>query len=108
MVPAQAEGGRSLSRTRSGAFEIVSYDGATRGGGGLCGLDDGVDAAAVERRKPAGLHQIPLAIDQELVEHGERGAKRRRLHRADEHRPKAGRTARAAPRLPPANRTTSA
>ena len=79
---------RSLRHTRSGAFELVGEDSAAGRDCALRRRDESLDAPAVERREPTGLYQIPLAIDEELVEHCERGPVRRRFHCAHLHRAK--------------------
>src|ERR1700738_3944254 len=73
MVAPKAEGRRLRRYARGRAPELVGEDGATGRDGSRHGLDEDVDAAAVERGKPARLHERPLPVDEVRGEFGERG-----------------------------------
>src|ERR1700730_1203251 len=63
MVAAKAEGRRLCGHSRGGALELVGENGAAGRDGGRHRLNENIDAAAVERRKPARLHECALPID---------------------------------------------
>jgi len=73
MVATKAEGRGLLRHARGCTPEFVGEDGATRRDSGLHRLDEDVDAPAIERRKPACLHQGPLSVNDtsSLDEHRE-------------------------------------
>src|SRR5262249_8753042 len=73
---------------RGGTPEFVGEDSATRRDGGLHRLDEDVDAAAIERRKPARLHQGPLSVNDIRVECGQGGPITHGVERVVEHRSK--------------------
>jgi len=62
MVATKAKGRGLLRHARGCTPEFVDEDGATRRDSGLHRLDEDVDAPAIERRKPACLHQGPLSV----------------------------------------------
>jgi hypothetical protein len=67
MVAAQAERCGLGRHFRDGALEFVRGNRATRGDSRRYRCDEGGDAANVEHRQPAGLHQDPLPVDEEGV-----------------------------------------
>src|SRR5215467_10378575 len=73
MVATKAKGRGLLRHARGCTPEFVDEDGATRRDSGLHRLDEDVDAPAIERRKPACLHQGPLSVNDttSLDEHRE-------------------------------------
>ena len=57
MVAAKTESGRLRRHARSGAPKLMGEDGAAGRGDGLRRGDESIDAAAVEPRQPARLHE---------------------------------------------------
>jgi len=88
MVATKAKGRGLLRHARGCTPEFVDEDGATRRDSGLHRLDEDVDAPAIERRKPACLHQGPLSVNDIRVECGQRGPIAHGVERVVEHRSK--------------------
>ena len=70
MVAPKAEGRRLDRNPRGSTSELMGKDRAPRRHGRLHRVDKDVDTAASERRKPARLHEYPLAVDEEWIECG--------------------------------------
>jgi hypothetical protein len=71
VVTAQAEGRRLCRYARGGASELVREDGAAGRGGVLHRLDKDIDTGAVERGKPARLHENRLSIGEIRIKQGQ-------------------------------------
>src|SRR5262249_38677836 len=74
MVATKAERRRLEWYPRGSTPKFVGKDGATRGDSCLHRLNKDVDTAAIERRKPACLHERSLPIDKVWVERGQGSA----------------------------------
>ena len=87
MVAAKAEGRRLHWYARERAPELVGEDGTAGRYGSRHRLDKD-DAAAVEHREPARLHERPLSMSEIRIEHGQRRPVGLHVHGAGEQRSK--------------------